>query len=311
MPHDHAHHAHHDHAHHHHHHAPGSDTAVLWAVVINIVLTFAQVAGGAMAGSVALIADGVHNFSDAAALVLAFGARRLARRGASAAMSFGWERAEVIAALVNYTALILVALWLMGEAAGRLLDPPAVQGGIVIWLATLALVIDLGTAALTFRLSKESVNIRAAFLHNLADAGASVAVIVGGVLIALWDLRWVDPVLTIGISAFILWHVVQDLGPVLRILMLGTPPARDGAELSEHLGEIAGVEEVHHLHVFALDEKRDALEAHIVLSEGADYAAVIAAAKAMLAEEFGLTHVTLEPETRAQGCADRATGGCA
>lgn len=307
MPHDH----HHDHAHHHHHHAPASDTAVLWAVVINVVLTVAQVAGGAIAGSVALIADGVHNFSDAAALVLAFGARRLARRGASAAMSFGWERAEVIAALVNYVALILVALWLMGEAAGRLLNPPAVQGGIVIWLATLALVIDLGTAALTFRLSRESVNIRAAFLHNLADAGASVAVIAGGVLIALWDLRWVDPVLTIGISAFILWHVVHDLGPVLRILMLGTPSARDSADLAEHLGEIAGVEEVHHLHIWQIDEKRDALEAHLVLAEGADFAAVIAQAKAMLAEKFDLTHVTLEPETRACGCADRGAGGCA
>ena len=307
MPHD------HDHGHHGHHHhaAPASDTAVLWAVVINVVLTFAQVAGGVVAGSVALIADGVHNFSDAAALVLAFGARRLAKRGPTAMMSFGWERAEVIAALVNYTALILVALWLMGEAAGRLFAPPEVKGGIVIWLATLALVIDLGTAALTWRLSKESVNIRAAFLHNLADAGASVAVILGGVMIALWDLRWVDPVLTIAISVFILWHVVQDLGPVLRILMMGTPAERDGADLVEHLGEIAGVEEVHHLHIWALDEKRDALEAHLVLAEDADFAAVIAQAKAMLAEQFDLTHVTLEPETRARGCADRATGGCA
>lgn len=302
----------HDHTHHHHHHAaPASETAVLWAVVINVALTFAQVAGGLVAGSVALIADGVHNFSDAAALVLAFGARRLARRGASAAMSFGWERAEVIAALVNYTALILVALWLMAEAMGRLFDPPQVQGGIVIWLATLALVIDLGTAALTWRLSKESVNIRAAFLHNLADAGASVAVIVGGVVIVLWGASWVDPVLTIGISAFILWHVVQDLGSVLRILMLGAPEEADYDDLLAHLHDIDGVDEVHHVHLWRIDEKRSAFEAHLVLAEGTDFAATIAAAKAMLAEHFDLTHVTLEPETRAQGCADHGAGGCA
>ncbi len=296
----------HDHGHHHHHHAPVGDRAMGWAVAINVLLTFAQVAGGMIAGSVALIADGVHNFSDAAALVLAFGARRLARRAASAAMSFGWSRAEVVAALVNYVALILVALWLMAEAAGRLADPPEVQGGIVIWLALLALVIDLGTAALTYRLSRESLNIRAAFLHNLADAGASVAVIAGGIAIALWDLRVIDPVLTIGISVFILWHVAGDLGPILRILMLGAPEGPDPEAVAARLGAHPGVEGVHHLHLFQVDEGRSVLSAHLVIAEGADFATVIAGAKAMLEAEFDLVHATLEPETAAAGCADRA-----
>ncbi|MBD3786123.1 MAG: cation transporter [Sphingomonadales bacterium] len=296
MPHDHS----------HHHHAPTGEGAMAWAVAINVLLTFAQVAGGLVAGSVALIADGVHNFSDAAALVLAFGARRLARRAASASMSFGWSRAEVVAALVNYVALILIALWLMVEAAGRLADPPAVQGGIVIWLALLALVIDLGTAGLTWRLSRESLNIRAAFLHNLADAGASVAVIAGGVAIALWDLRVIDPVLTIGISIFILWHVAGDLRPILRILMLGAPEGPAPEAVAARLAAHPGVEGVHHLHLFQLDEGRSVLSAHLVIAEGQDFAAVIAGAKAMLAADFDLMHATLEPETAAQGCADRA-----
>lgn len=299
MPHDHAH-------HHHHHHAPTGETAMAWAVGINVLLTFAQVAGGLVAGSVALIADGVHNFSDAAALVLAFGARRLARRGPSPSMSFGWSRAEVVAALVNYVALILVAVWLMVEAAGRLANPPEVRGSIVIWLALLALVIDLGTAALTYRLSRDSLNIRAAFLHNLADAGASVAVIAGGIAIALWDLRVIDPVLTIAISVFILWHVAGDLRPVLRILMLGAPEGPDPEAVSARLGAHPEVEGVHHLHLFQVDEGRSALSAHLVIAEGADFTAVIARAKAMLEAEFELLHVTLEPETAAGGCADRA-----
>ena len=169
MPHDHHHHGHG--GHHYGLDAHSGDRRVAWAVAINVGLTVAQIAGGLVAGSVALIADGVHNFSDAAALVLAFGARRLARRGADSAMSFGWARAEVVAALINYVSLVIVALWLMAEAAGRLIDPPGVEGWIVIWLAALALVIDLGTAALTFSLSKQSVNIRAAFCTTLPMRG--------------------------------------------------------------------------------------------------------------------------------------------
>lgn len=295
MPHDH---------HHHHLDETASDNRVLWAVVVNVVLTFAQIAGGAVAGSMALIADGVHNFSDAAALVLAFGARKLAKRGADAAMSFGWSRAEVVAAFVNYIALILISLWLMVEAVGRMIDPPQVDGWIVVWLATLALVIDLATAALTYALSKHSLNIRAAFLHNLADAGASVAVIVGGVVILLYDWRLVDPILTIGISLFILWHVFTDLKPVLRILMLGVPPEKDCTEVRGALGAVEGVASVHHVHLWQIDERRVSVEAHLVLAEGQDYAPVIARAKDMLAHRFDIHHATLEPENAALGCAD-------
>ncbi|QPZ90418.1 cation diffusion facilitator family transporter [Thioclava electrotropha] len=297
MPHDH---------HHHHNLDNASDNRVLWAVVVNVVLTFAQVFGGAIAGSMALIADGVHNFSDAAALVLAFGARKLAKRGADAAMSFGWSRAEVIAAFVNYIALILISVWLVVEAVGRMIHPPQVDGWIVVWLATLALIIDLATAALTYALSKHSLNIRAAFLHNLADAGASVAVIVGGIVILLYDWRLVDPILTIGISVFILWHVATDLKPVLRILMLGAPPEKDCTEVQGALGEVEGVSSVHHVHLWQIDEKRVSVEAHLVLDEGRDYATVIARAKDMLAHQFGIHHATLEPESASLGCADHA-----
>ncbi|MDF1619140.1 cation diffusion facilitator family transporter [Pseudothioclava nitratireducens] len=307
MPHDHHHHG--DDHHHHHLSADAGDRRVVAAVGINVLLTVAQIIGGLIAGSVALIADGVHNFSDALALVLAFGARRLARRGADAAMSFGWARAEVVAALVNYVSLIIVAIWLMAEAVGRLIDPPGVDGWIVVWLAGLALVIDLGTAGLTWRLSKESVNIRAAFLHNMADAGASVAVIVGGILILLYDWRLVDPLLTIGISLFILWHVAGDIRPVLRILMLGAPMRHEVPEVAAHLNALPGIASVHHVHLWQIDEARNSFEAHLVLEDGADFTAVIARAKAMLAEEFGLLHVTLEPETQAAGCADQE-GAC-
>ncbi|OCX66783.1 cation diffusion facilitator family transporter [Thioclava sp. SK-1] len=300
MPHDHAHH------HHHHHHIDpdAGDKQVAFAVVINLVLTLAQVIGGVIAGSMALVADGVHNFSDAAALILAFGARRLARKGRDTTMTFGWSRAEVVAAFANYVTLIVISIWLMAEGVGRLMDPPSVTGGLVIWLAGLALIVDLGTAALTFKLSKDSVNIRAAFLHNLADAGASVAVIVGGIVIVLFDWRLIDPLLTIAISVFILWHIFGDLKPVLRILMLGAPAERDTDMLKTALTGVDGVLDVHHVHLWQIDEKRSSVEAHLVLADGQDFQPVIARAKAMLSERFGLTHATLEPETVARGCAD-------
>lgn len=306
---DHAHHGRHGHGaggHGHHHAAPESDRAVAAAVAVNLVLTAAQIAGGVISGSVALIADAVHNFSDAITLIIAFAARRIARRPADAGMSFGYARIEVVAALANYTTLVLISLWLAYEAVMRLLDPQPVEGWIVVALAGLALVIDLVTAALTWRLAKESVNIRAAFLHNLADAGSSLAVIIGGALILLYDWRLADPLITIGISGWILWHALSDLGPVIRILMLGVPPGADMGELARAIEAEPGVEEVHHLHLWQMDENRNSVEAHLVLAEGSDFTEVVARVKRLLRDRFGLAHATLEVETRASGCA----GGC-
>ena len=214
----------HDHLHDHGHN-PGvegrGDWQVAGAVAVNLILSAAQIIGGIIAGSVALIADALHNFSDALALIVAFAARRIARRPATPAMSFGYGRAEVVAALVNYTTLVVISVWLGYAAIGRMIDPPAVQGRIVVLLAGLALVINSLTALLTFRLAKDSVNIRAAFLHNLSDTATSLAVILGGMLIMLYDWRWVDPAITLGISLWILWHCLKEIGPVIRILMLG------------------------------------------------------------------------------------------
>lgn len=301
MPHDHSH-AHH--AGHAHSHGEGlGDRALLWAVVINLGLTAAQIIGGLAADSVALVADGVHNLSDALALVLAFGARKLAARSASPAMSFGWGRAEIIAAFVNYLALIAVSVWLLVEALGRLADPPQVAGGLVMALAGLALVVDLGTAWLTARLARESVNIRAAWLHNLADAGVSVAVLLGGALILAFGWRIADPILTILISAVILWHIRGDIGPVLRMLMLGAPAQVDDSALREAIRAVPGVEDLHHLHLWQIDERRLSAEMHLVVAESADPHETRLAVKSVL-REHGIGHSTIETESPSSGCAD-------
>ncbi|WP_134680727.1 cation diffusion facilitator family transporter [Paracoccus ravus] len=299
-------HHHHDHGGHGHSHLPAGagDGTIIAAVAINFALTVAQVAGGYLADSTALIADGVHNLSDALALVLAFGARRLARRPPSPEMSFGWSRAEIVAAFVNYIALIAVSVWLAIEALGRLVEPPQVQAGLVMALAALALVIDLATAALVWRAARNSVNIRAAFLHNLADAGVSVAVILGGLMI--WAFGWniADPILTLLISGVILWHVVREISPIMRMLMLGAPPGTDHGAVEAALRGVSGVEDVHHIHLWQIDEHRIALSAHLVMRPQSDASAAIRGAKAMLRREFSVDHVTIESEWLGEPCGD-------
>lgn len=285
-------------------HGPGGkgDGLVAAAVLTNLTLTAAQIVGGLIAGSVALIADALHNLSDAVALVLAFAARRIARRPATPAMSFGFARVELIAALVNYVALALICLWLGAAAVERLWSPPPVQGGIVILLALLAIAINGITALLTWRLSKESLNIRAAFLHNLSDAGTSVAVVISGLLVWAWDWRLADPLITIAISAWILWHALVEVGPVIRILMLGAPPGVADADLRAAIRAEEGVADLHHVHLWQLDEKRIALEAHVTLRPGADHGATRGRVKKMLGERFSVTHVMIETESAGEAC---------
>ncbi|MEE4347498.1 MAG: cation diffusion facilitator family transporter, partial [Paracoccaceae bacterium] len=164
------------HDHEHHHSLPQDDGKVVAAVSVNLGLTIVQIVAGVVSGSLAMVADAIHNLSDAISLIIALAARKMARRPADASMTFGYGRIEVVAALVNYTTLIVIALWLVAEGVQRLFDPVEVQGWIVVVVATIALVVDLVTALLIFRLSRDSMNIRAAFLHNLADAMSSVAV---------------------------------------------------------------------------------------------------------------------------------------
>jgi len=291
--------------HHHHHIDPDAgDTRVLWAVIVNLALTVAQIIGGVLSGSLALIADAIHNLSDAISLAIAFFARKIARRPADAGMTFGYGRAEIVAALVNYTTLIVIGLYLVVEAVQRLLNPADVDGWLVVIIAGIALVIDLVTALLTFTLSKTSMNIRAAFLHNVADALGSIAVIIAGTLILLYDWRLVDPLITLMIAGYILWTSISEIGPAIRILMLGSPPDLDIETIIATLGQTPGIDDIHHVHLWQMQEHENALEAHIVISKGqwgqAD--TIKSALKSTLQTQFAITHSTIEMECAGHAC---------
>ena len=290
--------------HHHHVDPEAGDMRVFWAVFINLGLTVAQIIGGVLSGSLALIADAIHNLSDAVSLAIAFFARKVARRPSDAQMTFGYGRAEVVAALVNYTTLILIAVYLVYEAIMRFIEPQGVDGWLVVIIAAIALAVDLATALLTYTLSKSSVNIRAAFLHNVADALGSVAVIVAGALIILYDWRLVDPLVTLMIAGYILWLSFSEIGAVIRILMLASPPGIDAHAVLERMRSIEGVDSVHHLHLWRMQEHENAVEAHLVISAGewGNADRIKRLVKERLAADFGITHSTLEMECRAHAC---------
>ncbi len=291
-------------AHHHHVDPEAGDSKIAIAVAINLGLTVAQVIGGVVAGSLSLIADALHNFSDAIALIIAFAARKIARLPANADMTFGYGRIEAVAALVNYTTLIVIGLYLVYEAILRFADPSPVTGWIVIVVAGFALLVDLGTAALTYRASKSSVNIRAAFLHNVADALGSVAVIIAGTIVLLFGWTWVDPLVTLMIAGYILWQSATELPHVVRILILASPADMETENVIADLRAHPDVADIHHVHFWMMQEHGTAFDAHIVAGPGVDPGQLRAALKAQLAEKFHLHHTTLEMETIDDNCAD-------
>jgi cobalt-zinc-cadmium efflux system protein len=292
------------HGHHQHVDPQAGDRRVFAAVAVNMGLTVAQIVGGLISGSLALVADAMHNFSDAISLVIALGARKIARRPSDAAMTFGYGRVEVVAALINYTTLIIIGFYLLYEAAMRFVDPQPVEGWLIVIIAGLALIVDAATAALTYAMSKASVNIRAAFLHNVADALGSIAVIVAGTLILLYDWRLVDPIVTVLIAGYILWQSFREIGPVIRILMLGSPPKIETRSVLGAVRDIEGVTGIHHAHFWQMDETRAALDAHVVIAEGhwneAD--AIKQQIKTALSDRFAIAHTTLELECARHAC---------
>jgi cobalt-zinc-cadmium efflux system protein len=290
-----------EHNHGHHHHPPdlsGGDWRLIAAVLANIVLTFAQIIGGLLAGSLALVADALHNLNDAASIGVAYIARRIARRPADPQRTFGYRRAEVIGGLLNLTTLLVVGVYLIYKAVERFFDPQPVQGWTVVILAGLALAVDIVTAMLTYALSKESLNVKAAFIHNVSDALASVGVIVAGTLIILYEWYWADLVATLLISGYVINQGVRLLPRAVGILMEGTPPGLELAEVAKAMEEVDGVDDAHHLHAWELGEKHRALEAHVSVSTDdlLTLENIKHRLKQMLRERFRIDHTTLELE---------------
>ena len=284
------------HGHTHHDTSAMGDRRLGWAIAINMLLTLAQIIGGIVSGSLALIADALHNFSDAASLLIAWVARRIGRQPPDHFKTFGYKRAEVIAALINLVTLVIVGLYLIYEALWRFHEPQPIEGWTVVIVAAVALVVDVATALLTYSMSRHSLNIRAAFLHNVSDALASVGVIIAGTLILVYGWYWSDTVLTLLIAGYVLYQAATLLPQTIHILMQGAPEDISIEEVIDSLEQLEGVTNVHHVHIWQLDEHENALEAHVVIDDFARTEQIKKTLKAELEKRFSITHSTLEFE---------------
>lgn len=284
----------------HHHHglasAEGGDKRLIIAIGVNVLLTVAQIIAGVFSGSLALIADAIHNLSDAGALAIALIARRIARLPADEIHTFGHGRAELIGAVFNLSWLIFIGLFLVVEAIKRLIDPQPVEGWTVVIVAGIALAVDMATVFLTFRMAQHSMNMRAAFIHNLSDALASLGVIIGGVLILTFGWMFVDAIVTLAIAGYILLHAGIEIPKAIHILMQGVPKDLEIADVTKDLELADGVIDIHHVHIWHIDEHRRSFEGHVVVDSPAQMEPVKLALRKRLADNFDITHSTLEFE---------------
>ena len=285
----------HDHDHHASH--ASSSSVLTWALGANGVLLVVQVLGVLAFSSLALAADAIHQGSDVLALSVAVGAMAVSRREASGRYSYGLRRAEVMGALLNAVLLTAAAGWIVVEASRRIGDAPDVDGWGVAAVALAGLAVNSGGAWLLGRTGDRSVNVQGAALHLLGDAAGSFGALVAGLSVALWDAVWVDPAVSYLIATLLLWSSVGLIRRTTRILLEGAPGGFNVDELSALITGHEQVDDVHHVHLWAVDSTLVALSAHVVVAANTLHDAQIVATEleVHLAEQ-GVAHATLALE---------------
>jgi cobalt-zinc-cadmium efflux system protein len=273
--------------------------ALRLALIANAIYLVVEIIGGFVFSSLALLADAAHMLSDVAGLGIALIAQALLTRPASARHTFGLQRAEVLGAQVNGLLLAGGALWIVLEAVRRIGDPPEVSGAGLIIVSTVGLAVNVGSAATLARAGGRSLNMRAALVHMVADAGASVATIAAGAAVLLWDANLVDPLISVGIAVLVLYSAWKLLRDTTQVLMEGAPEGLDVVEVERTLAQEEGVESVHHLHLWNIASDVPALSAHVVLRDDVSlHEAQLRGdrLKENLRDRFGIEHATLELE---------------
>ena len=278
------------------------------ALVVLGAFMVVEVVGGLVSGSLALLSDAGHMLTDVLGLGMALAAVQLASRGSTRSHhTFGLYRLEILAALANAVLLVGVAVYVMAEAIGRFGDAPEVASTTMLVVAGAGLAANLVAFALLRHGAKESLNVEGAYLEVLADTVGSVAVIAGGVVIALTGWHWVDPVVGVAIGLWVLPRTARLAARAMRILVQAAPPGLDLAEMARDLASLEGVVDVHDLHVWTLTSEMDVVSAHLMVSVGTDSHGVLDRARAVLHDRYRIDHATLqvEPEDH-EGCAEVA-----
>ncbi len=286
------------HSHHHHGGEEFSGKRLLVTFLLNIAITIAEIAGGIISGSLSLISDALHNFSDALAVAISYVAIVLNRRPKNAHYTFGLKRAQIFAAFINAAVLILICFYLFKESYDRFVSPQPVEGGIMILVALVGLAANIGGTLLLKSGADSNINIRSAYLHLFSDAVSSAGVVLGGIAIYLWNIYWLDPLVTVLISVYILkesWAIVRE---TVDIVVMASPPDISIEKIKERLEKLEKVKNVHHGHLWRLDEKDIHFEAHVEVLDltVSETTEILENIKNILHDEFNVNHVTIQFE---------------
>lgn len=275
------------------------DRNLLISIFLNVLITAAQIIGGLVSGSLALLSDALHNFSDVISLIVSFVASKLSKQKASINRTFGYKRAEILAAFVNAATLVVVAVLLIIEAVKRFQEPQEIESNLVIWLALIAIFANGFSVLLLKKDSKSNINIRSAYLHLLTDMLASVAVLIGGLLMKFYQIFWVDSLLTFLIALYLIYVGYDLLKTSTKMLMLFTPDHINIKEVVRVVNQLPKVKKLHHVHIWNLSDDELHLEAHLDLEENIstrDFNELLLEIERVLHDQFNINHVTIQPE---------------
>jgi cobalt-zinc-cadmium efflux system protein len=283
---------------HHHTHSLTISRKLTVATFANVLVVIAEIVLGIYAGSLALIGDALHNLTDAGALVIALVAIRLQRRAPTSGMTFGYQRAGILAAFINAGMLVAFALFIFSEAWERLRSPREIETSTMLVTAAVALIVNAATAFSIHRESREDVNIRGAFVHMIGDAAASAGIIVAAILIRTTGSTIWDPAVSVLIGLLILWSSYGILRESVNLLLEGTPAGIDPEVVMKSLARIDGIHGVHHLHIWALGPSSPALSCHIMVGDVPmkSTARMLDEINAMLEHDHGIVHTTVQFE---------------
>lgn len=299
--HEHDHHDHkHDHSHGHHHHIDAeliSPAKFRFVTLLNLIITLAEFIGGIVSGSLALLSDAVHNLSDTISIVISYLAYKISKKENDQKRTFGYKRAEVIAAFINSSSLILISIYLIFEAVKRFYHPEVIQGYIMLIVAVIGLIANLISVLLLHAGSKDNLNIRSSYLHMLGDTISSVGVILGGLAIIIWKVYWIDPVITILIALYIAKESIQIIKATTNIIMQGSPEL-SLKDIEKDLTNISEVVNVHHVHTWMINENTIHFEAHIDVKDQllSELNNVYDEIRHILTEKYAINHITIQFE---------------
>jgi len=285
--------------HHHHHQEETSGIRLLITMLLNFVITAAEIVGGIISGSLSLISDALHNFSDGIAIIISYIAIRLKKKPKSPQYTFGLKRAEILAAVINASVLIVISLYLFIEVYHRLTEPHAIEGRLMMIVASVGLAANVVGTLLLKKGSENSLNIRSAYLHLLSDAVSSIGVIIGGAAIWLWDIAWIDPLLTVLISLYILKESYEIVRESVNVIMMGSPEDVDLQAIKKVVEAVDGVRNLHHVHLWRLNEHDIFMEAHVDVRDMpvSETGKILEQLEKELHDRFDIGHLTIQFET--------------